>query len=94
MEGLSRGYSLRLTTFDMQLKSPLANDGVIISRVFVVRQGNSRRKFAGSYEHLLRIVSSQGCPENFRRFDTRYFYLSIGMDGDAQQNHGKYDRGQ
>jgi len=57
MEGLSCGYSLRLTTFDMQLKSPLTNNGVVISRVFVVRQRNSRSKFAGRYNHLLRIVS-------------------------------------
>lgn len=58
MEGLSCGHSLRLTTFDMQLKSSLTHDGVIISRVFVEAQRNARRKFAGGYEHLLRIVSS------------------------------------
>jgi len=46
MEGLSCGYSLRLTTVDMQLKCPLTHDGVVISRMFVVGQGNSRRKFA------------------------------------------------
>jgi len=57
MECLSCGYPLRLTTFDMQLESPLTNNGVIISRVFVVRQRNSRGKLAGRDNHLLRIVS-------------------------------------
>ena len=58
MERLSCGYSLRLATFDMQLESPLNNNGVIIPRVFVVRQRDSRGKFARRYKHLLRIVSS------------------------------------
>jgi len=46
MEGMSCGHSLRLTTVDMQLKSPLTHDGVVISRVFVVGQRNAWRKFA------------------------------------------------
>lgn len=94
MKGLSRGYSLRLTTFDMQLESPLTDNGVIVSRVFVVRQRNARGKFAGRYKHLLRIVSSQSRAENLCRFHTGYFYLSVGMERDAQQSYAKHDESQ
>ena len=94
MEGVSRGYSLRLTTIDMQLKRPLGNNGVVVSRVFVVRQRNSRGKIAGCYEHLLGVVSGQSRPQNRCRFDTGYLHLSVGMDRRAQQSDAKYDKSQ
>jgi len=59
MEGMSCGHYLRLMISDMQLKSPLTNNGVIIAGVFVMRQRNARGKFARCYEHQLRVVSSQ-----------------------------------